>query len=175
MTQTESRHTVAVEPPATPGLRANRIEALLSARLFVEPQLAGDRVYFVSNLSGHLSLYSMDAAGGVPVPLLPPRMALQNPELIGGRLFHVAPGLDRIVVMIDHDGDEDYEPFLIPLDGGFPEPIAPEEFHGRRSHLIDVDDATSTAYFVSESKDEAMFYGRRVVLRDGAVEALGQS
>jgi dipeptidyl aminopeptidase/acylaminoacyl peptidase len=175
MTQTESRHTVAVEPPAAPGLRPNRIEALLSARLFVEPQLAGDRVYFVSNLSGHLSLYSMDVAGGVPVPLLPPRIALQNPELIGGRLFHVAPGLDRIVVMIDHDGDEDYEPFLIPLDGGFPEPIAPEEFHGRRSHLIDVDDATSTAYFVSESKDEAMFYARRVVLRDGAVEALGQS
>ena len=26
--------------------------------------------------------------------------------------------------MIDRDGDENYEPFVIPLDGGFPEPLA---------------------------------------------------
>jgi dipeptidyl aminopeptidase/acylaminoacyl peptidase len=171
-----STATAAATPSArTTDLRRDRIESLLSARLFVEPQLAGDRIYFVSNLAGHLSLYSMDVAGGVPVPLLPPRIALQNPELIGGRLFHVAPGLDRILVMIDQDGDENYEPFLIPLDGGFPEPLAPEEFHGRRSHLIDVDDPTLTAYFACESKDEAMFYARRVDLRSGAVDALGQS
>ena len=48
--------------------RAERIESLLSARLFVEPQLANDRITFVSNLSGHLSLYAMDAPGGVPEP-----------------------------------------------------------------------------------------------------------
>src|SRR5205823_4487167 len=77
-------------------LRPNRIESLLSARLFVEPQLARGRLYFVSNLAGHLSLYSMDAAGGVPTPLLPPRIALQNPELLGGRLFHVLSELERI-------------------------------------------------------------------------------
>ena len=159
---------------AGPGLRPNRIEALLSARLFVEPQLDGERVYFVSNLSGHLSLYSMEVGGGVPVPLLPPRIALQNPELLGGHLFHVLPELDRILAMIDHDGDENYEPFLIPLDGGFPEPLA-DQFGERRSHLVDVDDATSTAYFASESKDEAMFYATRADLRDGTVEALGQS
>ena len=127
---------------AGPGLRPNRIEALLSARLFVEPQLAGERVYFVSNLSGHLSLYSMEVGGGVPVPLLPPRIALQNPELLGGHLFQVLPELDRILVMIDHDGDENYEPFLISLDGGFPEPLA-DQFGERRSHLVDVDDATA--------------------------------
>jgi dipeptidyl aminopeptidase/acylaminoacyl peptidase len=172
MTPTSTTAAVTDAPAATE-LRRNRIEALLSARLFVEPQLAGDRVYFVSNLSGHLSLYSMDVEGGVPVPLLPPRIALQNPELLGGHLFHVAPALDRILVMIDNDGDEDYEPFLVPLAGGFPEPLAASEFHGRRSHLVDVDDAT--AYFASEAKDESMFYAYRVGLRDGAVEALGQS
>ena len=41
----------------TAGLTANRIESLLSARLFLNPQLAGDRLYFVSDLSGRLSLY----------------------------------------------------------------------------------------------------------------------
>ena len=165
----------SAEVTADRGLRPRRIEALLSARLFVEPQLARDLVYFVSNLSGQLSLYSMEVEGGVPTPLLPPRIALQNPELIGGQLFHVLPELDRILVMIDNDGDENYEPSLIPLDGGSPEPLAADQFHGRRSHLIDVDNATATAYFASEAKDEAMFYATRVDLRDGAVEALGQS
>ena len=51
---------------------ALRIESLLSARLFLSPQLADDRLYFVSDLAGRLSLYAMDAAGGVPEPLLPP-------------------------------------------------------------------------------------------------------
>ena len=123
---------------------ANRIESLLSARIFAEPQLADGRLYFVSNLSGRLSLFAMDAAGGVPEPLLPPQLALQNPELIGGRAFAVVPGLERIVVMIDEDGDENYRPFLVPLEGGFPEPVAEETFAPLRSHLVDVDPATGS-------------------------------
>ena len=47
----------------TAGRRADRIESLLSARLFLEPQLAGDRLTFASNSRGHLSLYAMDAVG----------------------------------------------------------------------------------------------------------------
>ena len=75
--------------------REDRIESLLSARLFLEPQLAGDRVVFISSLGGHLSLYSMDVAGSVPEPLLPPRIALQNPELVGGYAFHVTGAASR--------------------------------------------------------------------------------
>ena len=44
----------------TQARREDRIESLLSARLFLEPQLAGDRLVFVSSLAGHLSLFSMD-------------------------------------------------------------------------------------------------------------------
>ena len=40
-------------------LTANWIESLLSARRFREPQLAGEKLIFVSNLAGHLSLYAM--------------------------------------------------------------------------------------------------------------------
>jgi pimeloyl-ACP methyl ester carboxylesterase len=156
------------------GLTARRIESLLAARLFVEPQLAGDRLYFVSNLSGHLSLYRMDVAGGVPEPLLPPQIALQNPELVGGHLFHVVPILGQIVVMIDRDGDENYEPFLIPLAGGFPEPLAPD-FEGRRSHLTELDPKTGTAYFAAESREESMIFALRADLETRTVETLGQS
>ena len=53
-----------------------RIESLLAARLFLAPQLVGDRIYFLSNLSGRLSLYVMDHGGSVPEPLLPPEELL---------------------------------------------------------------------------------------------------
>ena len=159
----------------TAGRRADRIESLLSARLFVEPQLVGDRVLFVSNLSGRLSLYSMDAAGGMPDPLLPPQIALQNPELVGGHLYHALPELGRIVVMIDTDGDENYVPYTIPLEGGFPEAVAESSFAGRRSHLVEIDDATGIAYFAVESREESLITAVRAELATGATETLWQS
>jgi pimeloyl-ACP methyl ester carboxylesterase len=157
------------------GLTAKRIESLLSARLFVEPQLAGGRLYFVSNLPGHLSLYVMDVAGGVPEPLLPPQLALPNPELVGGRSFHVMPELDRIVVMVDRDGDENYEPLVIPLEGGFPEPFDDASFKGRRSHLTVLDPATHIAYFAAQSLEQPMLFALRANLATGEVEELAQS
>ena len=166
---------MAIAAADTAGRRADRIESLLSARLFVEPQLVDDRITFVSNLSGHLSLYAMDASGGVPEPLLPPQIALQNPELVGGKLFRVVRGLGRIVVMIDSDGDENYVPYTIPVDGGFPQALAPETFSGGRSHLLHVDDATDIAYFALESREEASTTAVRVDLASGTVESLWQS
>ncbi|HEV8248970.1 MAG TPA: alpha/beta fold hydrolase [Gaiellaceae bacterium] len=154
---------------------ALRIESLLSARLFVNPQLADDRVYFVSDLAGRLSLYAMDAAGSVPEPLLPPGIALQNPELVGGLPYFVLPDHGRIVVMIDDNGDEYYEPLVIPLEGGFPEPLNHEAFGGRRSHLLDVDPKAGVGYFVVESRDEAVNTGLRADLATGDVETLGES
>jgi dipeptidyl aminopeptidase/acylaminoacyl peptidase len=166
---------VAIAAADTAGRRADRIESLLAARLFVEPQLAHDRITFVSNLSGHLSLYAMDASGGVPEPLLPPQIALQNPELVGGHLFHVCGALGRIVVMIDSDGDENYVPYTIPLEGGFPEPLAKHAFAGGRSHLLHVDDDTGIAYLAVESREEASTAAVRVDLDTGSAEELWKS
>jgi dipeptidyl aminopeptidase/acylaminoacyl peptidase len=157
------------------GLTANRIESLLSARLFLEPQLVDETLYFVSNLAGHLSLYGMEVAGGVPQPLLPPRTALQNPELLGGHAFYVLPALGRIVVMIDHDGDENYEPFVVPLEGGFPEPLSRDAFDGRRSHLLDVDPATGIGYIGAESREESVYFALRADLGTGDVAELWES
>ena len=164
---------MAIAAADTAGRRADRIESLLSARLFVEPQLADDRITFVSNLSGHLSLYAMDASGGVPEPLLPPQIALQNPELVGGKLFEVVPSLGFIVVMIDSDGDENYVPHTIPVDGGFPEPLASEAFAGGRSHLLHVDG--EIAYLAVESREESSIAAIRVDLASGSAESLWRS
>jgi len=160
---------------AADSLTAKRIESLLSARLFLEPQLAQGRLTFLSNLSGHLSLYSMDVAGGVPEPLLPPQIALQNPELIGGLSFKVLPGPGQILVMVDRDGDENYEPYLIPIDGGFPEPLSAEMFGGRRSHLFSIDPEGKKAYFSAESREESVFFAIGADLETGVVDTLWQS
>ena len=166
---------MAIVAADTAGRRADRIESLLSARLFVEPQLANDRITFASNLSGHLSLYAMDATGGVPEPLLPPQIALQNPELVGGYLFHVVPALGQIVVMLDTDGDENYVPHVIPLDGGFPEPLAEETFAGGRSHLVHVEETSATAYFAVESREESLTTAISVDLASGTTRTIWRS
>jgi pimeloyl-ACP methyl ester carboxylesterase len=151
-----------------------RIESLLSARLFLNPQLAGDKLYFISDLAGRLSLYRMDVGGSVPEPLLPPGIALQNPELLGGYAFYALPEHDRIVLMLDQDGDENYQPQVIPLDGGFPEPLNEEAFSGMRTHLLDVDEETATGYAAAESHEEAKIVGLRIDLVTGEVETLGE-
>ena len=112
-----------------------QIESLLSARLFMSPQRVGARIFFISNLSGRLSLYAMNYGGSVPEPLLPPDIALQNPTLMGGKPFYVFPKLEQIVVMLDQNGDENYQPMVIPIEGGFPEEAFPGALGGYRSHL----------------------------------------
>ena len=160
---------------AVRGETADRIEALLSARLFVEPQLADDRLYFISNLGGALSLYAMDADGGVPEPLLPPKIALQNPELLAAYSFYVFTELGQILVMLDHDGDEKYKPYVIPLEGGFPEPIGGDSFDGFRSRPLQIDHDGATAYFLSESLTEPMIHALRLDLQSGRVDEVAKS
>ncbi|MFQ5943195.1 MAG: alpha/beta hydrolase family protein [Anaerolineales bacterium] len=133
-----------------------QIESLLSARLFLSPQRVGDRLYFLSNLSGHLSLYAMDVGGSVPEPLIPPDIALQNPALVSGYSFYVFPELGQIMVMIDENGDENYQPMQIPLEGGIPEQAFGDKLEDYRVHLMLCDKKQSMAYFVAESRSEAV-------------------
>ena len=133
-----------------------RIEALLSARMFLRPEVVGDRIFFLSNLSGHNSLYVMDYGGSVPEPLLPPHIVLQNPHLIGGESFSVLKGLGKILVMIDQDGDENYLPMEIPITGGFPEPAFNNFFENTRCHLGYVDAKLNLCFISAESREEGM-------------------
>ena len=134
-----------------------RIESLLAARLFLAPQLVGDYLYFISDLSGRLSLYRMAAraAGSVPEPLLPPHLALQNPHLIGGLSFYVFDKLGKILVMLDKDGDENYVPMYIPLAGGFPAPAFGGQLAANRVHAGRPDAEQSILYLYAESRTEA--------------------
>jgi len=154
-----------------------RIESLLSARLFISPQLAGDRIYFISDLSGRLSLYVMDArpGGSVPEPLLPPHIALQNPHLIGGLLFYVFPKLGKILVMLDKDGDENYQPTFIPLAGGFPQAAFGAELANYRVHAGEPDEERNLIYIFAESRTEPLNVTYRGHLETGRLEKIAAS
>jgi pimeloyl-ACP methyl ester carboxylesterase len=133
-----------------------RIESLLSARLFLRPELVDDLIFMLSNLSGHNNLYVMRHGGSVPKPLLPPNIALQNPHLIGGMSFAVYKDLDKVVVMIDRDGDENYLPMEIPLSGGFPVSAFNNFFENTRCYLGGVDAKQHRCIIVAESREESM-------------------
>lgn len=153
-----------------------RIEALLSARMFASPQIAGERLYFISNLDGHLSLYAQDLAdGSPPTRLLPERIALQNPHLLGGLSFFVYPDLDRILVLIDQDGDENYQPMLIPLAGGEPQPAFGGDLADQRVHLAQANRLAHTAYFSTELRDQPLARAYQANLQTGQLSRMGES
>lgn len=152
-----------------------KISSMLSARLFQAPKLVKGRIYFISNLSGHLSLYVMDYGGDVPQPLLPPDIAMQNPHLVPGESYFVFPKLKKILVMLDHDGDENYQPMEIPLEGGFPQPCFDNFFAGMRVHLIVCDRKGGIAYFDAESRTESVQTAYRADLASGEVVKLDAS
>jgi pimeloyl-ACP methyl ester carboxylesterase len=58
--------------------------------------------------------------------------------------------------MIDQNGDENYQPMLIPLEGGFPEPAFDNFFTNYRVHLTRCDIDHDVAYFVAERRDKAI-------------------
>lgn len=152
-----------------------KVESLLAARLFLSPQLVGERIFFLSNLSGKLSLYAMDRAGSVPEPLLPPDVALMTPELLGGEPFYVFPGLGKALVMIDRNGDENYQPHFVPLDGGVPEPLFGDRFAGQQLVCQRCDAARNLAIFGVDPRTNPMHHTFLADLATLALTDLGSS
>lgn len=128
------------------------IQSLLSARLLLNPRISKGRVYFLSDMSGVLSLYGMDQEGSIPEPLLPAGLALQNPHLIIGYNYFVLPKLGKALVMIDENGNENYQPCLVPLEGGIPEPLFGDKYKGQQLACVDCDVRKNIAYFFHDDR-----------------------
>lgn len=153
-----------------------RIESLLTARLFLAPQAVHDRVYFVSNLSGRLSLYGMAVEGSVPEPLIPADIALPNPHHLEGQVvYRVLPSLGKILLMLDHDGDENYQPTFVPIEGGAPEPVFGDRFAGQKVVCTHCDEASNKALFVVDPRRSPVFEAFLADLGTGELASLGTS
>ncbi len=151
-----------------------RIESLLSARLFLVPQLVEDRIYFISNINGRNSLYAMNYGGSVPEPLLPPHIALQNPHLMGGASFVVFPKLNQILVMIDQDGDESYKPMLVSTDGGYPEPFEGALFDGYNVSIGGPDLESNQLFLIAQSQSEPLVKSYLANLESGDIVQISE-
>lgn len=160
---------LATEPKEFP------IESLLSARRLLVPQMKDGKIYFISDLGGMYSLFVMDKTGSIPEPLLPRGLALQNPHLIGGYSFRIVPKLKKVLVMIDKDGDENYQPCFVPLTGGIPEPIFSDQYAGQQMLLIHFKEETATAYFVIDDRKTPDYETIQVDLTSMTVQSLGKS
>ncbi len=153
-----------------------RIESLLSARQFVHPQVVGDRLYFISDLSGRLSLYVMDVRGSVPEPLLPPDIALPNPHHLDSAVaFQVLPKLGQILLMLDRDGDENYQPMFLPIDGGRPEPVFGDRFAGQQVFCAFCDPERLLALFTVDPRNSPIYTTLRADLATLETVDLGSS
>ena len=116
----------------------------------------------------------MDTGGSVPEPLLPARIAVPNPELAEGEVFALFPKLGKILLMLDRDGDENYQPMLIPLSGGIPEPAFRSAFDGYRVRCLESDPERNLAYLSAESRTERMYVSFQANLETGELVKLGQ-
>jgi len=151
------------------------IQSLLSARLLLSPQLAEGRIYFLSDLSGVISLYSMNKQGGIPEPLLPGGLALQNPHLMTGYNYFVLPKLQKVLVMIDENGNENYQPCFVPLEGGIPQPIFGDAYKNEKLGCIDCDINKNIAYFYRDDRKHPKTECLKVDLQTLQVTSLGKS
>ncbi len=152
-----------------------KVESLLSARLFLSPQLVGERLFFLSDMSGRLSLYAMDRAGSVPEPLLPPDVALMTPDLLGGKPFYVFPKLGKVLLMIDRNGDENYQPHFLPIDGGIPEPVFGERYAGQQLVCSHCDLERNIAIFNVDPRTDPMQHSFLADLATLEITDLGSS
>jgi dienelactone hydrolase len=153
---------------------AQRVRNLLAARRFLSPQLVGDRIYFISDLSGRLSLWAMDAGGSVPEQLLPDEVALLTPELLMGEAFVALPDLGVIVVVIDRNGDELRQPCVIPIEGGDPELLFGDRFAGQQVELAELgQDGRGAIWVDPRTRPEQEAY--RIDVRDPRADLMSRS
>ena len=151
------------------------LESLLSARQLVEAKISGDKVYFISNMSGAYSLYEMEKQGSIPIPLLPEGTALQNPHLIAGASYLIYPKLGKIIISMDFNGDELYQPHEIPITGGIPKPVFGDKFKGMQVILADPDYSRNIFYLAVDDRKNPGYELIRVNLETMEEKSFGKT
>jgi hypothetical protein len=76
--------------------------------------------------------------------------------------------------MIDRDGDENYQPMMIPLDGGYPETVFDNFFAGYRVHLGECDPDKGIAYLRAERRDTALEETYRADFKSGRLTKIAE-
>src|SRR5262249_10924763 len=78
------------------------------------------------------------------------------------------------LVMLDHDGDENYQPMLVPIQGGFPTP-AFDGLSDKRVHAFEPDEERGIVYLSAESRSEPLNFVYRGDLAGRSLHELTRS
>ncbi len=117
----------------------------------------------------------MKAHGSLPVPLLPSGLALQNPHLMAGYNYYVLPELQKVLVMIDENGNENYQPCFVPTDGGLPEPLFGDRSKNEKIACMHCDAENNVAYFYRDDRKTPNVECFKVDLTTLEITSLGTS
>ena len=117
----------------------------------------------------------MEESGGIPQPLLPGGLALVNPHLMAGENYHVVPKLGKILVMIDKEGNENYQPSLIPMTGGIPETLLGDKYQNEQIACVHFDKEQDIAYFFRDNRKTPDIECLKVSIDSRKIESLGTS
>jgi pimeloyl-ACP methyl ester carboxylesterase len=126
-------------------------------------------------MSGVMSLYTMDQNGSIPEPLLPAGLAVQNPHLMAGHNYYVLPKLGKVLIMVDENGNENYQPSFVPLNGGIPEPIFGNKYKNEQVACLHCDVEQNIAYFFRDDRKTPNIESMKVNLATLEVTSLGKS
>ncbi len=97
-----------------------------------------------------------------------------TPSLLDGMPFYAFPQLGKVLVMIDRDGDENYQPMVVPLEGGFPEPLFPQ-FEGMQCAIEHSDGERNLVLLGVDHRTEPVVETYRVDLATRELVLLGSS
>jgi esterase/lipase len=92
-----------------------------------------------------------------------------------GENFVVFPHLKRVLVMIDYNGDENYQPCFIPLEGGIPEPVTGDKYKGQQLGCMTYDRKADIAYFYHDDRKTEDKECLKINLRTRDETSLGTS
>ena len=67
-------------------------------------------------------------------------------------VFRVLPALGKILLMLDRDGDENYQPVFVPIDGGLPAPVFGDRFAGMQVLCAACDAERNVANFAVDPR-----------------------
>jgi len=92
-----------------------------------------------------------------------------------GHNFYVLPELGKVLVMMDKLGNENYQPMLIPVEGGIPEKGLGARCEDQKLACVECDIEKNIAYFERDDRKNPETECLRVDLTTGDVISLGRS
>ncbi len=122
-----------------------------------------NKIIFSSNLNGKFNLWTMDLPNHFPYPLT------YNDQT--SNFIKIDPKNRYVLTGFDHDGDENYQIYALPLEGGKPLPLITGEKH-EKYYFGDLSEDGERIYYITSHNNSSFLNIRRYNLNTKEDELL---